>query len=405
MTCEEIKISLHDYVDGQLNLVTKNEVKNHLYGCDLCFKEYQRIQSFFEILKSLPYTLKPKEDIVADFSKELLDKSLRESGDDLNISHSAKKKIEKEQRKQEAKLKADWSVSKKSRASKTITVPIYSLKYISMRRNRNRLFLLSIIIVLLAAAYFIYNFQKRNSPWNFEILSGNVLVNGKQMPANILTENETIRTQDNAQAIIFIPQTGKIQLMPASEITIIKAEDGDNKIKLNGGTIHVISSADMPDLTVEFSLAEVRDRSGTFTLTATAEKKALLNVEAGFVEINYGDEKIFVKDGYTCKLLSGGVPSIPYRINAPDSLKNMVENFSAAEDNSSVADLIISSAGKDDMLTLLAMIPRVSQLQRQIIFQTIANHFPPPANVTRLGILKADEDMLYKWWEDMEWQL
>ena len=405
MTCEEIKISLHDYIDEQLDIVTKNEIKNHLYTCDLCFKEYQRLRGFFDLLKRLPYTLEPKENIIEVFSKELLDGNIRENADDPPVTLTEKKKVERERRKQEERLKANRSVAKKSRAYKTIGSAVYSRRYLASTGKWKKILLFPVFFLILAAAYFVYDFQKRNSPWNFELLSGNAFVNGMPAVANKLSEKEILRTGENSEAVLFVPRTGKIELLSGSEVVLGKAKNDENEVRIDKGSIRVIGTVDMPGLIIDYSHSAIALKNGTFSVNIDSAGNALVTVENGFVEIQFGEEKIYVRDGYVCRIKSGGTPGIPYRINAVEDFKKIVEQFNNASDNDTLGKNIISTAGKDDMLTLLAMIPRVSQLQRQILFQTIANHFPPPLNVTRLGILKADQEMIYEWWEEMEWQL
>ncbi|MHB8930668.1 MAG: anti-sigma factor family protein, partial [Melioribacteraceae bacterium] len=72
MNCEEVKISLHDFVDETLDGFMKREVETHLRTCDNCFNEYKKIRNFFDILKNLPYTIEPPKGIVESFSAELL---------------------------------------------------------------------------------------------------------------------------------------------------------------------------------------------------------------------------------------------------------------------------------------------------------------------------------------------
>jgi hypothetical protein len=86
-------------------------------------------------------------------------------------------------------------------------------------------------------------------------------------------------------------------------------------------------------------------------------------------------------------------------------LKSEVEKFDYENGGDDSIQKIISTANKEDILTLLALIPNASQLQRQVLFQVIANHYPPPTGVTRMGIIKADFEMLYKWWDEIEWQI
>jgi ferredoxin-fold anticodon binding domain-containing protein len=405
MNCGEIKISLHDYIDEQLDILTKKKVKDHLHICDNCFNEYQRLQDFFNVLKRLPYTLEPQEDIIKEFSKDLLNLSNLEQDEDVSEQETDNKKIKREQKKQEERLKANWSVAKKSRASKTIINRPYTRHYHASSTNWRRILLLPIALIILGAAYFIYDFQKRNSPWSIEKVSGEININGKSTTVSQISQGETIYTSGDSRLFLLIPKVGKIELMPNTSIFLEKTKDENNEIKIEKGSIRVINSAEMPELSIDLSNASIYDKSGIFTLTVDQEKNGEVFVETGLVEIKTVEENIFVKEGYGCRIKNGNLPGLPYRIVAADSLKKEIRIFDDAVDNESTVQSIISLSGKEDVLTLLALIPRVSLQERQILFQTIANYFPPPFGVTRMGILKADKEMLYMWWEEMEWEL
>jgi hypothetical protein len=405
MTCAEIKISIHDYVDGQLDLVSKKQVQDHLSKCDKCFREYQRLQDFFNVLRRLPYTLEPNEDIIASFSRELLQRSNQSVTDNTELSRADRKKITKEEKRQEKRLKAEWSVIKKSKTSKTINHHSRIGNYYSPRADWGKMLLLPIVMVIIGAAYFVYDFQKRNSPWNIEVIEGEISINGSSTDASKLSQGQTLATIDSSSVFLSVPNTGKIEIAPNSSIVLVKAKEDDNRIKLERGSIKVIGSVDMPNLTVELYSVLVSNRSGIFTITTNDKNSATLVVQNGFVEIEYGEEIAFVKDGYACKIKKGRQPGLPYRIEASDSLKKEIEKFDYAIDNEILVKNLISISGKEDVLTLMALLPRVAQQERQILFQAIANYYQPPVGVTRMGILKADKDMIYTWWEDIEWQL
>ena len=78
MNCEEVKISLNDYIDEILKSEDKKEVETHLQKCGNCMAEYKRLLKFFESLKEIPFTIDIPSDLVAKLTSELIAESLQD---------------------------------------------------------------------------------------------------------------------------------------------------------------------------------------------------------------------------------------------------------------------------------------------------------------------------------------
>src|SRR2546429_380749 len=58
----------------------------------------------------------------------------------------------------------------------------------------------------------------------------------------------------------------------------------------------------------------------------------------------------------------------------------------------------LADARKNDALTIWHLLSRVSDADRQGVYDRLASLAPPPAGVTRNGILRLDRPMLDSWW-------
>ena len=213
MNCEEVKISLHDFVDETLDGFMKREVETHLRTCDNCFNEYKKIRNFFDILKNLPYTIEPPKGIVESFSAELLNRSLKEEMPESPIPPVTNlKKLKKEQAKQEKKLRKSRGANRKSMISRTIMVSRISPSLPSAGINWNKILLTLLPIVLLAVAYFIYDFQKNNSPWKVITKKGTVVINGVENYSEKIRQGESLLTEDSSRAAVLVPSVGNIDI-------------------------------------------------------------------------------------------------------------------------------------------------------------------------------------------------
>jgi hypothetical protein len=406
MNCEEVKISLHDFVDETLDAFMKREVEAHLRGCDKCFNDYKRIRNFFELLKTLPVTVEAPKEIVEVFSAEMLNRSLKEEPSEPSLPPITNfKKLKKEQRKQEKILKRSHVAIRKNVISRSMMVSRISYSLPSFGINWGKLLWLLLPIVLFTVGYFVYDLQKNNSPWKVNTKEGTVVVNGIVNFSGKIRQGESLLTEADSRAAILVPGIGNIDVDENSLLLLEKAKDGNNRIRLQKGSIKIVNMANMPDLAIDVASCVVVDRSGQFGISIGENNLINVSVDFGFVELQHGSQMVYINEGYICEILNGDKIGVPYRNDASDELKEEVKNFESNKINDGTINKIIKAATPKDMLTLLELIPRTSQLKRQILFQAIANNFPPPESVTLAGIINGDSNMLYLWWQEIEWQL
>ncbi len=405
MNCEEVKISLHDFVDEQLDGFMKRDVEAHIRTCDTCFNEYKKIRIFFDKLKDLPYIIEPPEEIVKTFSAQLLNRSLKDEAPKSAPRSGDIKKLKKEQTKQEKQLQRARGALRKSFVSKTMIVSRNTPSLPSLGTNWSKFLFILLPLVLIAVGYFIYDYQKNNSPWKVITLEGKIMINGFFDHSGKITQGQSLLTENFSRATIHVPKVGNVEVGENSLIVLTKAKDGDNRIILRRGSINVTSTSNMPEFSIELKNYIVTDRGGEFSVSIDNQENAKIFVKYGFVEIQKNGEIIYLDEGYSCEIRPGFKISTPYRDEASAALKEEVANFDYHKGGENSIDKIMELATEKDMLTLLALIPKSSQLKRQHLFQAIANKFPPPESVTRMGIIRGDSQMLYLWWREIEWQL
>ncbi len=403
MNCEEIKLSLHDYADELLDTPSKKEVESHLRTCANCFNEFKRLTIFFEKIKELPPPVDLPLDIVDKLRMELLSQVATPAQKDQTKYLGDTKKIKKEREKLERISKQKSALERKSQVTKKIIKPLtYS--------HSSKAYFLGIVVkmlplVLMVAGYLIYDLQKYNSPWFVEVVSGQYSINKSISKNYNWSQNELISTGDNSIVNVAIPKVGVLEISGNSNILLVRAKDGANQISLSNGKIKIANQTEMPDLSIKIGSVELIDRGGEFELVVDEVNNCKLSVKYGFVELDDSKRKYFIDNNYECEIKKGFIPGLPYHVKASEALRLAINEFDYFNGGDAAVEKIIESATEFDMLTLLALIPRVSQLQRQILFQEIANRFPPPESVTRMGILKLDEEMLYRWWAEIEWQI
>lgn len=402
MICEEVKINLHDYVDELLDDVTKRELEQHIRNCDLCFKEYKKMIFFFDQLKQLPAIINPPREILESVKTELLNIRGAAAGFDQKVSAKDSKKILKEKERQEKKLDKERAAVRKSRITKKIYRKPYSP---GPSVEVKRILLIVLPLAIIAFGYFLYDYQKYNYPWRVISIEGNPTIDGSPEKSDRWSQGEILVTDASSKATVEIPKVGTLEIDKNSRLVLDKAKDGANLVILKNGKVSITNSADMPEFSIMVNDFEIVDRGGKFEIENLSVLGAILKVNYAFAEIVHNGNSYMVDENHICVLRRGFRPGIPVNKNSSDSMRAAVESFDFNNGGEAAIEKIISLAKERDMLTLLALIQVVPQLQRQIIFQEISNRFPPPESVTRAGIIRLDKDMLYRWWEEIEWQL
>ena len=244
-----------------------------------------------------------------------------------------------------------------------------------------------------------------NSPWIIRPQHGDYYIENKTDLTHQWKKGTTLYSTDGAVVEIEVPRTGTIEVEGGSTLKLTKPNDLDNRIALQSGSIKMTTTNLLPKFSVDFRNYSIKDMGGVFTMDVDSTGIGKVYVDFGLVKINYNSKIYNLDEGYNSDLRPGNIPGTPYRFDAADSLKLLISQFDINGGDDNLIDKIAEFTTKSDALTLLALIPRSGTVKRQILFQKLANYFPPPPTVTRLGIITLDEDMLEDWWNEIEWQI
>jgi hypothetical protein len=65
-------------------------------------------------------------------------------------------------------------------------------------------------------------------------------------------------------------------------------------------------------------------------------------------------------------------------------------------------NLLLNEARPRDTLTLWHLLARVNETDRPRVYDAIAKYVPPPAGVTREGVMRLDDGMLQLWKNELQ---
>ena len=131
----------------------------------------------------------------------------------------------------------------------------------------------------------------------------------------------------------------------------------------------------------------------------------LLRTTMGWVGFKLNGHESFIPAGAICQTRPGIGPGTPYLEDASASFRDALSKFdfssTTAAERTALLGVILADARKGDVLTLWHLLSRVSDPDRPGVYDRLAALAPPPAVVTRQGILGLDRSMLDAWWNSL----
>jgi len=130
----------------------------------------------------------------------------------------------------------------------------------------------------------------------------------------------------------------------------------------------------------------------------------LVRVTSGWVGFGWKGREAFIPSGAICITRPGLGPGTPhYDEVTSDAFRaglTMIDmHAGSAQQRAAALDRVLNEAQIRDAFTVWHLLSRVDADQRGRVFDRLAELVPPPASVTREGILKLDQQMLDDWWD------
>jgi hypothetical protein len=169
------------------------------------------------------------------------------------------------------------------------------------------------------------------------------------------------------------------------------------------GTVTAVILAPPRQFVVETPSAAAVDLGCAYTLQVDAQGAAMVTVVAGWVSFETGGRESFIPAGARCTTRPGLGPGTPYFTDASAAFKNALTALDLGGDAPAPATLaaVLAEARREDALTLWHLLARRRGAEREAVYERLATLTPPPAGVTRAGVLQGDRAMLDRWWDEL----
>jgi hypothetical protein len=271
---------------------------------------------------------------------------------------------------------------------------------------------LAAAVVVVIAATVVWQMVESRRGWEVASLEGapraadRVLASGDR-----LAPGQWLTTDASSRARLKVGDIGVIDVEPHSRVRLIAASRDDQRLAMQVGGMRAIIIAPPRRFQVETPSALAVDLGCAYFLEVAPDGGSQLTVEIGWVSFESGGRESFVPAGARCITRPGLAPGTPCFTDAAAEVKNGLAMFdfgvaaipgapddSVARRSTGLA-IILHGARKEDALTLWHLLARTHDQERAQVYDALAARVPPPAGVTRDGIVAGDPTMLEHWWD------
>jgi hypothetical protein len=207
-----------------------------------------------------------------------------------------------------------------------------------------------------------------------------------------------LETDASSRAKVTVGAIGEVNVEPNSRLRLVGMAATNHRLELSRGKLEAFIWAPPRLFFVDTPSATAVDLGCAYTLSVDDQGGGELHVTSGYVALEHGGREAIIRMGMKCLTRRGHGPGTPFAVDAPEALRAALERFDF-EPGAAAAMLprVLSLARRDDAVTLWHLLARTSASDRAAVFDTLARHAPPPAAVTRAGILAGSAAMLRAW--------
>jgi hypothetical protein len=222
---------------------------------------------------------------------------------------------------------------------------------------------------------------------------------------NRLGIGQTLETDRQSRASLQADDIGQIRVDPSTRLRLLSVGSGLKRIALDRGTIHTYIWAPPGQFVVDTPSAVTVDLGCAYTLQVDDSGAGMVRTSMGWVGFKLNGHESFIPAGAACATRPKVGPGTPYFEDSSAEFRAALARFdfedSTAQERADDAAIVLREARRRDALTLWHLLVRVDNGQRVLVYDRLSKLAPPPATVTKEGILRLDQTMLDRWWNEL----
>lgn len=332
------------------------------------------------------------------------------------------------------KLEETLAALRSTRRTPAFPVPVPATvtsirRFAAERSERKRRWLVPALaaaaVVIVVGGFALQRTIHRAGAWEVARLSGSPTIDAGPIEGRgRLGVGEWLETDGASRARLSVGTIGEVVIEPNTRLRVVAANRLEHRLALARGTMHASISAPPRLFLVETPSAVAVDLGCAYTLEVEPSGASVLSVQTGWVSLERDGRESYVPAGARCLTRPGSGPGTPFFDDAPASLREGLAELdfpstpapapapaqadtapprepAGPQDRGTALANVLSSARKADALTLWHLLGRLTGPEREAVYERMAVLAPPPAGVTREGVLAGDGAMLDRWWDDL----
>ena len=233
---------------------------------------------------------------------------------------------------------------------------------------------------------------------------GRKAIGGKQGIGR-LGVGQMLETDGQSRASLQADDIGKIDVDPSTRLRLLSMASGQKRLALDRGTIHTFIWGASRSIRGRHAIGCYGGSGCAYTLKVDDAGAGMVRTSLGWVGFKLNGHEAFIPAGAACATRPKVGPGTPYFEDASAAFRSALERFDFADNTSQQrahdVAIVLGVARERDALTLWHLLARVEEGQRVLVYDRLSQLVPPPANVTKEGILRLDQPMLDLWWNEL----
>lgn len=193
---------------------------------------------------------------------------------------------------------------------------------------------------------------------------------------------------------------GRIRVLPGSVVKLVQSGDRHQRLALEHGSIEASLFAPPFMFSFDTPSGTAYDIGCAFTLSVDDQGHGLVRVTSGWVQFEIGMKQELAPAGMVIPIEPGIGPGTPYFEDAAPAFTEALAQFDSSKEPAarlSALRTITQQARPRDTYTLLRLMRDATPEERGVLFDRAVQLRPPPAWVTREGIMRHEEAMMDAW--------
>jgi FecR-like protein/putative zinc finger protein len=272
-----------------------------------------------------------------------------------------------------------------------------------------RMAIAAVMLVILSAGV-VWLYKTRPGPddsrggpgaWQVIRLGGTPKIGSENISwRGSLRIGEWLETDANSRAQIAVGTIGNVNIDENTRVRLLETQPDEHRLELARGRMSARIWAPPRLFFVDTPSAVAADLGCEYTLSVDEKGDGRLSVTTGWVALQATERESLVPAGASCETKLGTGPGTPYfddsTLEFQQALKTLDFDKNPASRTIALTSMLNQSRPRDT-LTLWHLLPRVNEDERVRVYDKIEAFSPPPAGVTREGVLKLDQKMLEQW--------